>query len=130
MADGFFVRYALVAVGSAIGGSARYAVGNFVAHHFDVTFPWATFLVNATGSFVLGFFTALAVDVLALDPRWRLLVAVGVCGGYTTFSTFAYETTRLVETREYALAAANVAASAVAGLAAVWLGGAAARWFA
>ena len=127
MGDGF-VRYALVAAGSAIGGCARYGIGLAVARRTGALFPWGTFLVNVTGCFVIGLFMAVAAERLTLDPRWRLFIAIGVCGGYTTFSTFAYETSKLIEGRDYLLAAANVAGSALAGLAAVWLGTALARW--
>jgi CrcB protein len=123
-----FVRYALVAAGSAIGGCARYGVGLAVARRSASLFPWGTFLVNVTGCFAIGLFMAFTVERLPLDTRWRLLFAVGVCGGYTTFSSFAYETSKLVDGREYAFAAANVVGSALAGLAAVWIGGAAAKW--
>jgi len=123
-----FVRYALVAAGSAIGGCARYGIGLAVARRSASLFPWGTFLVNVTGCFVIGLFMAFAVERLTHDDRWRLFFAIGVCGGYTTFSTFAYETTKLVEGREYAFAAANVVGSALAGLAAVWIGGALAKW--
>ena len=127
MGDGF-VRYGLVAVGSAIGGCARYGVGLAIARRSASLFPWGTFLVNVTGCFAIGLFMAVAAERLALDPRWRLFIAIGVCGGYTTFSSFAYETTKLVEGREYAFAAANVVGSSLAGLAAVWLGTAIAKW--
>jgi CrcB protein len=127
MGDGF-VRYALVAVGSAIGGCARYGVGGVMMRRFGTAFPWGTLFVNVTGSFVIAFAMAIAVDRVPIDPRWRLFVTVGVCGGYTTFSTFAYETAKLLDGRDYALAAANVVGSALAGLAAIWLGTAAAKW--
>jgi CrcB protein len=127
MSDGF-ERYAIVALGSAVGGCARYALGGWISDRAGATFPWGTFVVNVTGCFVLGFFMTAALERLDIDPRWRLLVAVGVCGGYTTFSAFAYETSKLVAGRDYLFAGANVVSSAFAGLAAVWCGTALARW--
>lgn len=123
MADGL-ERYALVAVGSAIGGCARYGLGGWVSARTGGAFPWGTLVVNVTGCFVLGLFLTAAVDRLVLDPRWRLLVAVGFCGGYTTFSALAYETSKLLDARSIALAALNVAASFVAGILAVRIGSA------
>ncbi len=125
---GAIERYLLVAIGSAIGGCARYWVGGLVASRFGTAFPWGTLVVNATGSFVLGLFFTAAVDWAALDPRWRLLVAIGFCGGYTTFSTFAWETAGLLDGRSFAFAAGNVAGSAIAGVAAIYAGAALARW--
>jgi CrcB protein len=121
-------RYLLVALGGAAGSCARYAVGAFAARHLPLAFPWGTFLVNVTGSFVMALVVALTMDRFAEDPRWRLLLAVGFCGGFTTFSALAWETDRLLEARELWLAAANVVGSAVAGLVAIRLGIAAARW--
>ena len=123
-----FENYLLVALGSALGGCARYAVGGFVARTWGTVFPWGTMFVNLSGCFVIGLFLTLMLDRIILDPRWRLFVAVGICGGYTTFSTFAYETSKLLEARDYLLAAANMVGSALAGLAAVWSGTAIARW--
>jgi CrcB protein len=128
MADGWR-DYAVVALGSAIGGCARHGIGGAVARRFGTAFPWGTFVVNVTGCFVIALFLTLAADRAGLDARWRLFVAVGVCGGYTTFSALAWETSKLVEGRDWALAAANVAGSAFAGLAAVWLGCVLARRF-
>ena len=119
--------YLLVAAGSAVGGCARFAVGGVVARAWGSVFPWGTLVVNVTGCFVIGLFLTLALERLHLDERWRTLVAVGFCGGYTTFSSFAYEVTKLLEGRNYLLAAADVVGSTVAGLAALWCGAALAR---
>jgi CrcB protein len=117
----------VVALGSAVGGCARYGVAGLVAKRWGSAFPWGTFVVNVTGCFVIGLFASFAAQRLALDPRWRLFVAVGLCGGYTTFSAFALETSKLVEGRDWLTAAANVVASVLAGLAAVWCGAALAK---
>jgi CrcB protein len=120
---------ALIATGGALGSCLRYEVGRFVTARLGVGFPWGTLLVNVTGSFLLGVFLTVALERARVDPRVRLFVAVGFCGGYTTFSTFAYETLRLLEERSFLLAAANVAGSSVAGLAAVFAGALLARRF-
>lgn len=121
MADGL-ERYAMVALGSAVGGCARYALGGWISSRTESAFPWGTLAVNVTGCFVIGLLLTAAFDRIAPDPRWRLLLAVGFCGGYTTFSTFAYETVKLLDARSIAFAALNVAASCAAGLVAVRLG--------
>lgn len=123
-----FERTLLIALGGAAGSVARYEVGSWIAARSGASFPWGTLGVNVTGSLVLGFFLTLALERVAVDPRWRLLVAVGFCGGYTTFSTLAWETAKLIDARSAAYAAANVGGSAVAGVVAVYAGAALARW--
>ena len=121
-------RYLLVALGGAVGSCARYAVGGLAARHLPLGFPWGTFLVNVVGSFAMALVVAATMERFAFDPKWRLLLAVGFCGGFTTFSTLAFETDRLLEARELGLAAVNFLGSGVAGLVAIRLGAAAARW--
>jgi CrcB protein len=120
-------RWLIISFGGAIGSIARYELGAWIASRWGAAFPWGTFVINVTGSLVLGFFLALATERLPLDPRWRFLVAIGFCGGYTTFSTFAYETAHLLNARDLALALANVAGSAVFSVLAVFGGAALAR---
>ena len=120
-------RFLVVGIGGFLGAVARYAVGLLVARLWTVELPLATFLVNVSGSFLLGLFAALTTERLPLDPAWRLLVATGFLGAYTTFSTFEYETHRLAETGAAAWAAANVVASVGAGFLAIRLGVALAR---
>jgi CrcB protein len=116
------MRFFAVAVGGACGAVARYAVTLAVASFWRSDFPLATLLVNVSGSFVLGLFTTMAVERTTLDPVWRLLVATGFVGAYTTFSTFEYETQRLAETGALRWGVLNVVASVVAGYLAVQLG--------
>ncbi len=116
------VRVAVVALGGALGAVARYGVSLLVARFWTADFPLGTFLINVSGSFILGFFATFAAERTALDPLWRLLVATGFVGAYTTFSTFEYETQRLTETGAMTIALANVVASLAAGLIAVQLG--------
>ncbi|HVG38272.1 MAG TPA: fluoride efflux transporter CrcB [Pyrinomonadaceae bacterium] len=115
-------KYLAVAVGGALGAVARYHLGNTIVSRFGAPFPTATFLINVSGSFVIGFFLALAPEKFALNPHLRLAVAVGFVGAYTTFSTFEYETMQLLETRRYLLAFLYVVLSFAVGLSAVWGG--------
>jgi CrcB protein len=124
----FLERTFLIAIGGAIGSCMRYEIGAFIARRYGTAFPWGTFVINVTGSFIIGLFLQIALERVELDPRWRFLVAVGFCGGYTTFSTFAYETTKLLQGRNLLFAAANVGGSAVAGILAAAAGMALARW--
>ena len=123
-------QYLLIALGGAAGSCARFWIGSAVASRYGSAFPWGTFVVNVSGSLVLGGFLALALGRVPIDPRWRFLIAIGFCGGYTTFSTLAYETAMLLEARALAYALANVVGSAVAGVLAVFGGAALARWLA
>jgi fluoride exporter len=111
-----------VALGGALGASARYGVDRLIEQRTSSIFPWATFTINLTGCFVIGLLTAALVERQHL-PAWvRVGLVVGVVGGYTTFSTFAQETFELGEVRHVAVAFAYVAASVILGLAAVYAG--------
>lgn len=116
------MKVAVVAMGGALGAITRYGVNVVVARFWTGDFPLATFLINVSGSFILGFFATFAAEKSTLDPLWRLLVATGFVGAYTTFSTFEYETQALTETGATAVAVANIVASVIAGFAAVQLG--------
>jgi fluoride exporter len=118
------VTYLWIAVGSALGGVARYACSSLLSRAFGETFPLGTLLVNVVGSFVIGFFaTATGPDGrLLVSPDARLFVTVGICGGYTTFSAFSLQTLALVQEGEVVRAGVNVGASVGFCLASVWLG--------
>lgn len=120
-------RYLSVAIGGAIGACLRYYLGSTVLSRTAAPFPTATFVINITGSFIIGFFLTLATERVRIDPNLRLAVAVGFVGAYTTFSTFEYETARLIEAKAIGVALLNVALSLIVGFAAVWLGIVAAR---
>ncbi|KTD14551.1 hypothetical protein Lgra_0582 [Legionella gratiana] len=96
-----------ISCGAIIGANLRYLVNRFSIKYLSADIPYGTFLVNLTGSFILGFFLVWTLERVEVDPRWRLFVAVGFCGAYTTFSSFSYETYRLIEQSDYALAALN-----------------------
>jgi CrcB protein len=111
-----------VALGGALGASARYGVDRLIEQRTSSVFPWATFTINVTGCFVIGLLTASIVEKQHLPAWLRVGLVVGVVGGYTTFSTFAQETYELGEVHQLTTAFAYVAASVVLGLAAVYAG--------
>ncbi|MGN6244858.1 MAG: fluoride efflux transporter CrcB, partial [Motilibacteraceae bacterium] len=104
----------MVAIGAALGAPARYLTDRAVQQRHETLFPWGTFLVNLVGSFLLGLLTAAATG--GLDPRVLALAGTGFCGALTTFSTFGYETVRLVEDGSLLEAAGNVVVSVAVGL--------------
>jgi len=104
-----------VALGGAIGSVARYLLGGWFAARFGAAFPYGTFVINVTGSFIIGLFLAYAQDRVSLSPYWRLFFAVGFVGGYTTFSTFEYESVRLFQDGEMLLGALYLMGSVVTG---------------
>ena len=121
------MNYLWIALGAIVGASARYFVSTYVARHFSAAFPYGTLLINITGSLVLGFFLIYSTERALLDPRWRLLVAIGFCGSYTTFSSYAFESFALMEQGQWMLVSLNVFFSNALCLAAVLLGAALAR---
>ena len=116
-----------IAAGSAIGGVARYLLGGMLQRQSGATFPVGTLIINITGSFLLGLILRYAVDTPTLSAEARAFLTVGFCGGYTTFSTFSYETVALMEDGQWPLAAFYVALSVGLSLIGVFLGIAAAR---
>ncbi|MDB5419564.1 MAG: CrcB protein [Phenylobacterium sp.] len=121
------LTYLWIALGSALGGVARYALSMRVAETLGGTFPWGVLLVNVSGSFAIGLFAAIAPadGRWALSPDARLFVTVGLCGGYTTFSSFSLQTLDLIRTGHAPAALGNVAGSVGLCLLAVWAGAAA-----
>jgi len=115
-----------VGLGGFAGANARYLLGMWVATRFGSTFPYGTFVINVTGSFILGVIMGL-LDAHVLAPAVRLSLGIGFVGAYTTFSTFTYETLRLVESGSVLLAATNVVGSVIVGMLAAIAGLAAGR---
>lgn len=111
-----------VSVGAVIGANARYFLGVWAAERFGTAFPYGTFIINLTGSLVVGFFLTLATQRALIDPRYRLLIAVGFCGSYTTFSTYTYESINLMLAGSWGLGLLNLLGSSALGLGAVGLG--------
>jgi CrcB protein len=108
-------------IAGAIGAPTRYLVDDFVTRRHPGAFPWGTLVINISGSLILGVVTGLAL-YHGLGPIPKTAIGVGFCGAYTTFSTFSYETVRLVETGSLGPAFANALGSVFAGLAAAALG--------
>ena len=94
-----------VAVGSAIGGATRLLLGTFIQQKIGPGFPMGTLVINITGSFLLAFILRYATAVPWVTPEWRALLTTGFCGGYTTFSTYSFETATLMEDGRYQRAA-------------------------
>jgi fluoride exporter len=113
-------------IGGGVGTLARWGLSGFVARHWGETFPLGTLVINVTGSFVIGMFAGLTGP----DGRWltpdyfRQFFMLGICGGYTTFSSFSLQTLTLAEDHQWFKAGANVVLSLVLCLVAVWLGNA------
>jgi CrcB protein len=113
-----------VGAGAAAGGVARYAVAQWFGQKVAPGFPWGTLFINVTGSAFIGFFATFTGQEgrLLVAPQVRLLVMTGICGGYTTFSSFSLETLRLMQDRQYGAALANACGSVCLCLIGVWLG--------
>jgi CrcB protein len=120
-------RALLVGLGGFIGSVARYWVSGLVQGITGPTFPFGTLAVNVLGSFMLGLVLSLSLERGLIAPDLRLLLTVGVCGGFTTMSTFSYETVELMRDGELLASVWNVTGTVVTCYAAVWLGGLAAR---
>ena len=122
------MAYLWIALGAVAGASARYFLGSYVAKIIPSSFPYGTLLINVSGSFLLGFFLIWTSERVLVDPRWRLLVAIGFCGSFTTFSSYAFETFGLFEQGQWMLIGANIVASNLLCLVSVLGGAALARW--
>lgn len=109
-------RILTVAVGAALGANLRYGIALWAAKRWGSGFPVGTMIINVSGSLLIGFAIGLAASRLALTPTWRLLVVTGFCGGYTTFSTFSYETYELFNAGSIWRAGLNVTGSVILGL--------------
>jgi CrcB protein len=107
-----------------LGANARYWIGGWVQERWGTDFPWSTFVINVSGSFILGLFATMVSErfVVRQVGALRLLIAIGFVGAYTTFSTFEYETLTLVETSAWLRAFGNAFGSLLAGFLSVWLG--------
>jgi len=115
-------RVALVALGGAIGSVARYGVGALAAQLLGPTFPWGTLFVNLSGSFLIALLMHVALTGTTISLEMRIFLTTGIMGGFTTYSSFNYETLALIDQRAYALASLNLAATVVGCLLAGVLG--------
>jgi CrcB protein len=126
-ADGSYERSRVltavaVAVASALGGLGRYGLDGFLSRRAPASFPWGTFAINVSGSFVLGIVFVVMTERFRPEPWVRSAITIGLLGAYTTFSTLSLETYRLAEDGAYGLAVANALGSLAAGFAAVYAG--------
>ena len=116
------MRFLLVALGGGMGSLARYTAGMAIAERFGTRFPWGTVAINITGSFLIGLIMTFLTERLPGDLNWRPLLVTGFLGGYTTFSSFEWETYATIRHGGFWIGIANVAGSVSLGYAAVWLG--------
>ena len=118
------MTYLLVAIGGAFGSTLRYWLGGLIANAVGQTFPWGTLVINVTGSLAIGLFGALtAPDGRVFVPgEWRQFFMVGICGGYTTFSSFSLQTLTLANDGQWGWAGLNIVLSVALCLFGVWLG--------
>jgi CrcB protein len=112
----------LISAGAIFGANARYWIGDWAAQKWGAAFPYGTILINITGSFLIGFFLTVTTERFLIDPRWRLLIAVGFLGAYTTFSTFSFESFNLLYRGQWLLGILNAFGSTLVGIIAVGLG--------
>jgi len=115
-------KYLMVALGGALGSLARFGLDGYISHRMSTRFPYGTFVVNVTGSFLIGLIVTLLAERTQWSPNWRYLIPIGFIGAYTTFSTFEYETFRNVQDGQMLVAFLNVMLSVIAGFLAVWGG--------
>ncbi|MGA3260558.1 MAG: fluoride efflux transporter CrcB [Bryobacteraceae bacterium] len=121
------MRYLLVLAGGGTGALARYVAASAIMTRFGGKFPLGTLAINVTGSFLIGFLMTMLTERFQLDPQWRLLLVVGFLGGYTTFSSFEWETYTSVRDGALWAGMLNIVSSVVLGYMAVWFGAMLAR---
>lgn len=117
-----FKAVIIVFAGSGLGGVARYGMQTWLLKLFPSIFPVGTFVVNLLGCFLIGLFYAVSEKANILTPEWRIALTTGFCGGFTTFSTFAYENVFLLKSGNYLLLCLYVAGSVLLGIAGVFAG--------
>ena len=119
--------YAWISLGAIAGANLRYFLSRIVTKVSDAAFPYGTLIINVSGSLVLGFFLVWTTERVLANPHWRWLVAIGFCGSYTTFSSYAFETMVYFEQGNWGLFAANILSNNLLCLGAVIAGAAVAR---
>jgi CrcB protein len=103
--------FLVISVAAVVGANLRYLLGRAALHQFGPAFPYGTLVINVLGSFVVGYFVMWAAGRAVVDPRWRLLVVIGFCGSFTTFSGYAYDTVAYFQRGEWGLMLANIFAN-------------------
>jgi CrcB protein len=102
-----FSDVAMISAGAIVGANARWMISRYAAKILTPIFPYGTLFINVAGSFIVGFFMIWTTERVLVDPRWRLLIVVGFCGAFTTFSSFAFETVAYFEQGQWLLMATN-----------------------
>jgi CrcB protein len=97
-----------ISVAAIVGANLRYLISRLAAREFGPVFPFGTLAINIVGSFIVGFFVIWTTERVLIDPRWRLLVVIGFCGSFTTFSSYAFETMSYFEHGQWTLMLTNV----------------------
>lgn len=121
------LAYLWVSLGAVVGACARYMISRFASKILSPDFPYGTLFINVTGSLLLGWFMIWSTERAMPDPRWRLALAIGFCGSYTTFSSYAFESFAYFEQGHYLLFAGNVLTNNLLCLLAIVAGAALAR---
>jgi CrcB protein len=116
------LKYLMVGIGGGLGSILRFWLGSYVGSKMGTRFPYGTFVINITGSFLIGIVFAFLTARSQWSPYWRYLIPIGFIGGYTTFSSFEFETLRTLQEGQFGIGLLYVIASVVLGLAAVWGG--------
>jgi CrcB protein len=116
------LKYLMVGIGGCLGSILRFWLGSYIGNKMGTRFPYGTFVINITGSFLIGLVFALLTVKTEWSPNWRYLIPIGFIGGYTTFSSFEFETLRSMQDGQIGLGLLYVAASVVVGFVAVWGG--------
>lgn len=115
-------KYILISLGAIVGANLRYLIGGWAAERFGSSLPYGTLIINLSGSLLIGIFLTYTTERVLIDPRWRLLIAVGVLGGYTTFSSYTYESVNLILNGSWGAGLFNLFGSAFLGAVAVIVG--------
>ena len=97
-----------ISLGAIVGANLRYILSRLAVREFGPIFPYGTLIINIVGSFIVGLFVIWTTERVLMDPRWRLLVVIGFCGSFTTFSSFAFETMSFFEQGQWGLMLANI----------------------
>ncbi len=114
--------FVIVSIGAIVGANARWVISRYAARLLGPVFPYGTLIINIAGSLIVGFFIIWTTERVLVDPRWRLLIVVGFCGSFTTFSSYAFETMAYFEQGQWALMVANVLSNNLLCLGAVLAG--------
>jgi len=116
------IKYLMVGIGGFTGAVTRFCLANYIGEKMGTRFPYGTFVINISGSFLVGLILTVLAEKTHWSPNWRYLIPIGFIGAYTTFSTFEYETLRGVQDGQLLIPFLNITLSVVIGFAAVWAG--------